>query len=549
MDNSKRSEAARGDSSQFPVDAPRAKKVRLRDREDPHTLQPQPMSYRAAVTGAHPSEDDAEIEWPEESIPEVEEGDIIRVPGIYGKALELSSTFKNRLDKNWEHAVIVKLLVRQIGYRLLHNRLKLLWNLSGPFKIIDLENDFFLVNLVEMTDCETALTKGPWVLFDHALAVQPWTPQFRPATGKVSTAVVWVRFPDLPMSRYHPAILQAMGNLVGTTVKIDSTTQKQQRGKFARVAVEIDLTEPLVSRIELDGEEIKVAFEGLPQICFTCGRVGHSAEICQNKSIPYQDPPVNGDSNGKAIGDTQHLSNSGETLPTAYGPWVQGRRTHPEVSQVASHGSRFLSLPEEDIPSDFNAPTGDLDSATITNPEQLGRRNLGTTGRQARDRTVSSKLPKPSKPGTVNRGKELLQTEGSRVPMNGTDKATDVSVRQSGTMHATTSTLPKTQAHQAVLLTSHQDIRYHSSEFQLPGTEDMEYEKTAQVGVTTSNTLSPSTHPQFLTPQPEPPDLTTAPDRTGDMDMVTESQIEPQDQDFHMEPVGEYELQDRADHA
>lgn len=49
-------------------------------------------------------------------------------------------------------------------------------------------------------------------------------------------------------------ILQKLGQLVGNVTKIDSNTASSTRGRFARLAVRISLTRPLVSQIELDGK-------------------------------------------------------------------------------------------------------------------------------------------------------------------------------------------------------------------------------------------------------------------------------------------------------
>lgn len=95
--------------------------------------------------------------------------------------------------------------------------------------------------------------------------------------------MVWVRFPELTISRYYPSILRALGNLVGKTVKIDDNTQQSQRGKFARVAVDVNISVLLRPRVELDGELINVAYEGLPSICFWCGIVGHESVDCSSR--------------------------------------------------------------------------------------------------------------------------------------------------------------------------------------------------------------------------------------------------------------------------
>ncbi|KAJ8773306.1 hypothetical protein K2173_028483 [Erythroxylum novogranatense] len=126
------------------------------------------------------------------------------------------------------------------------------------------------------------------------------------------------------MARYHPSIYNALGNLVGRTVKIDNHTQLSQRGKFARVAVDVDLSAPLCPCVELDGEIIRVAYEGLPQICFECGRVGHGAPTCPIKPArppvsvqPYDNPtvPTQLDNNSASSSESLHQEE--------YSPWMQ----------------------------------------------------------------------------------------------------------------------------------------------------------------------------------------------------------------------------------
>ncbi|KAJ8767096.1 hypothetical protein K2173_012687 [Erythroxylum novogranatense] len=103
------------------------------------------------------------------------------------------------------------------------------------------------------------------------------------ARKKITRAVVWLRFLELPIARYHPRILAALVNIVGTLVKIDEATLMIHRGKYARIAVEVDMSKPLRSTVDLDGEMLRVAYEGLPTMCFTCGMVGHADVACPHR--------------------------------------------------------------------------------------------------------------------------------------------------------------------------------------------------------------------------------------------------------------------------
>ncbi|KAJ4845048.1 hypothetical protein Tsubulata_010841 [Turnera subulata] len=219
--------------------------------------------------------------WALEEEVEVEDGDILIEEGENGENIVLSATFKQRLEKPWEKAVIVKLLGREIGYRALQAKIRTIWNPTGPFKIIDLENNFYIVRFWDSSDYYHALTGGPWAIFQHALSVQPWHPDFRAETSSINRAVVWVRFQGFPVNKYHTQILRTMGNRLGSTLKIDIKTESQTRAKFATVAVAVDLSRPLKGKVWLDGECFKVIYEGLPQICFSCGRYGHSSFSCQ----------------------------------------------------------------------------------------------------------------------------------------------------------------------------------------------------------------------------------------------------------------------------
>lgn len=72
-------------------------------------------------------------------------------------------TFQERKNfcKPWRRALIVKLLGRRIGYRFLYGRLSKMWNISGNFELIDLQNEFFLVHLHEASDYDRVLFDGP----------------------------------------------------------------------------------------------------------------------------------------------------------------------------------------------------------------------------------------------------------------------------------------------------------------------------------------------------------------------------------------------------
>ena len=64
--------------------------------------------------------------------------------------------------------------------------------------------------------------------------------------------MVWIRIPCLNVGYYDENVLLSIASMVGRPVKIDQTTMNAARGKFARVCVEITLSDLVVERICLD---------------------------------------------------------------------------------------------------------------------------------------------------------------------------------------------------------------------------------------------------------------------------------------------------------
>ncbi|CAL1402225.1 unnamed protein product [Linum trigynum] len=130
--------------------------------------------------------------------------------------------------------------------------------------------------------------------------------------------IVWVQLPALKIHFYHKEVVTTLGNLIGRTIKLDYHTLTQQRAKFARLTVEVDLSKHLVPRIWLDDAWQKVEYENLPEVCFECGKIGHCSAVC-----PLLKPAVLVNFAVAAGGDSSaDLPVSEEDANPGFGPWM-----------------------------------------------------------------------------------------------------------------------------------------------------------------------------------------------------------------------------------
>lgn len=179
---------------------------------------------------------------------------------------------------------------RRIGYRFLLDRLPKLWNLTGNFELIDIQNEFFLVRFSEALDYERVLYEGQWMIFGHYLTVQRWKPEIRPFEESIKRIAAWIRIQDLPIEYYDKHFLWKLGNKVGKTLKVDVHTIREnqnggdinitERGRFARISVKLNLDKKLIPRVKIRTRTYKIEYEGLNLICFACGKYGHHMESC-----------------------------------------------------------------------------------------------------------------------------------------------------------------------------------------------------------------------------------------------------------------------------
>lgn len=89
----------------------------------------------------------------------------------------------SELCGSWQKALVVNLLGKTVGYTIMKEHLTKLWKLQGDFEIMDVDNGFFMVKCDKNGDRENIISQGPWMLFDHYLAVTQWTREF--ASAKV----------------------------------------------------------------------------------------------------------------------------------------------------------------------------------------------------------------------------------------------------------------------------------------------------------------------------------------------------------------------------
>ncbi|KAL4353175.1 hypothetical protein GQ457_06G017320 [Hibiscus cannabinus] len=236
-----------------------------------------------------------------------------------------------------------------------------LWNPNGEINLIDLDNEYYLVRFANEDDFQKVLSGGPWVIYGSYLTVQPWKRHFNSAEEHPSHIMVWVRLPNLPYRYYTKSLFRYIAMSIGDVVKVDYNTSEGKRGRFVRLDIIVELNKPLVSGIVIDGRRQDIEYEGLPTICFKCGKYGHATEFYGVTET--------------ATTGVERVSESRKP-DDLHGPWMQvtnRRRRNANVHGVVGRVSG-ASTTKEGMGSRFQLLASDTmeEDATITEQQQVG---------------------------------------------------------------------------------------------------------------------------------------------------------------------------------
>lgn len=163
--------------------------------------------------------------------------------------MRLTTVDWHDICQNMARCLVVKLMGRSIHYETLAQRLPKLWSLEGIFELVELGMGFFLIRLQKREGYDFILHGGPWVRFQHYLTVCRWTLNFKASHASITSNMVWVRLPEIPYPFFSQTNrLREIGNMISNFVKVDDHTENASKGRFARVAVEVDLKKPFLPK-------------------------------------------------------------------------------------------------------------------------------------------------------------------------------------------------------------------------------------------------------------------------------------------------------------
>ncbi|KAL4369386.1 hypothetical protein GQ457_05G024870 [Hibiscus cannabinus] len=216
---------------------------------DTETLSSQPLSYKDTLLGDQNGVNPTDADFLDEEDIDLLDGDVTRGMEDGLVTIDFSDRVHALAVKSLDQTIVIKILGRRIGYTTLRNKLYEIWKPSQAFKLMDIENDYFLVMFRSRTNYLHVLATGPWLIFGYYISVEPWTEDFTTTQPHPSYIITWIRLSGLPVTLYKHSLITELGECIGRVLKLDYQTETGQRGKFARMAIRSILISPSCPRL------------------------------------------------------------------------------------------------------------------------------------------------------------------------------------------------------------------------------------------------------------------------------------------------------------
>ncbi|CAL2246752.1 unnamed protein product [Prunus armeniaca] len=205
--------------------------------------------------------------------------------GVHIGEIELGSQFVGH-----HNTLVAKILShRVVNKEGFFSSFSRLWKGISEVSIREIADKLFLVRFENHRDKARVLDMEPWTFRDALVLLSEVTVGCDIRSVDLKMGVLWVQLHGIPPLTMTVGVARKIGSLLGQVAEVDHADGEDCVGRFARVRIQFDVTQPLmrgafVEFLEVGSIWISFLYEFLPEYCFICGCLGHPSRVCLEKA-------------------------------------------------------------------------------------------------------------------------------------------------------------------------------------------------------------------------------------------------------------------------
>ncbi|XP_021863540.2 uncharacterized protein [Spinacia oleracea] len=202
------------------------------------------------------------------------------------KVAQLQQKELDSMADKWQAAIVMYVVGDSPTIAFVKRFMAAVWsNMTQP-QVFYHDEGYFILKFANVEDKNTIVAGGPYTFYGKPVIIKPWVANFNFYEEVLKVIPLWVKFPNLPLNCWGSDYLSRISSLLGVPLFADGCTTRQERVSFARVLIEMDVTNPLPGHVWIEdttGKAFKqpVSYDWKPQFCKPCNVVGHDCDKLQ----------------------------------------------------------------------------------------------------------------------------------------------------------------------------------------------------------------------------------------------------------------------------
>ncbi|XP_058741549.1 uncharacterized protein LOC131613926 [Vicia villosa] len=183
----------------------------------------------------------------------------------------------------WKNALIMYAIGNELSMNAVKKFMTTTWNFVTLPDLYYNEEGYFLIRFKDRVDRDAVLMRRPYSIFKKPILLHEWNPNFTLQEDVLRVLPIWVMFPQFPLYCWGDQSIGKIASAIGKPLMTDECTTKKLRVSYARVLIEVDVTQELRQHITIGnprGEKMiqQVEYEWKPPFCKSCNKVGHECK-------------------------------------------------------------------------------------------------------------------------------------------------------------------------------------------------------------------------------------------------------------------------------
>ncbi|CAK8577790.1 unnamed protein product [Lathyrus sativus] len=193
----------------------------------------------------------------------------------------------------WDNASILFALGQNLSMNAVRIFMEKTWNFVAMPELYYNDEGYFVLRFKNNEDKEKIMEQGPYFIYGKPIFLRYWTTDFEIKEDLLHVLPLWITLPNLPLHLGGEKSISKITSAVGKPITTDKCTAKKLRISYARVLVEVDITQKMRDKVCIKDHngrilEQKIEYEWKPVYCQSCLRISHD---CTLKKNAQQKPP------------------------------------------------------------------------------------------------------------------------------------------------------------------------------------------------------------------------------------------------------------------